>query len=100
MSKYYIANDREKNKLWLVNLDTNTVECLDKDVVGTMSAAGMEFLSAIDLREAPSLNSETRSDPSDRAYFYDGRSDASDRAYSFDARNAHQLVHSLPTRRL
>lgn len=87
MSKYYIVNEPEKNKLWLVNLDTNTVECLDKDIIGTMSAAGVEFLAAIDLYEGQSLNTETRSDASDRAYSFDGRSDASDRAYSFDGRS-------------
>ncbi len=84
MSKYYIVN--EEDKLWLVNSDTNTAECLDKDVIGSISAAGLEFLAKVNMSET-GIDMEARTDPSDRAYSFDGRSDASDRAYSFDVRN-------------
>jgi hypothetical protein len=87
MSKFYIINELENNRLWLVNLDKRIVECLDKEVIGSMSAAGMEFLDAIDTCEEVALINTARGEPSDRAYAFDCRSDVSDRAYTFDARS-------------
>ena len=111
MAKFYIVNDVDSNKLWLVNTETRTAECLDRDLIGSLGLAGQEFLSSMggllndriaasdgrsdatdrafsfDGRSDPSdrmLSCDGRSDASDRAFSFDGRSDASDRAFSFD----------------
>lgn len=89
MAKFYIIDQPEVDELWLVNADTRSVECLDRDLLQSLGSAGYEFLSCIsDLRtDEGRLSVETRSDPSDRAFSFDGRSDPSDRAFSFDGRS-------------
>ncbi|EJN02137.1 hypothetical protein PMI41_02888 [Phyllobacterium sp. YR531] len=88
MAKFYIIDQPEVDKLWLVNADTNSVECLDRDLLESLGTAGCEFLSSIsDLMGDNKFSAETRSDPSERAFSFDGRSDASDRAFSCDGRS-------------
>ena len=111
MAKFYIVDDVDTNKLWLVNMETRSAECLDRDVIASLGSAGQEFLTAIskynnrtvdgcgdpsdrmfsfDGRTGPSdraYSFDGRSDPSERAYSFDGRSDPSERAYSFDGRS-------------
>ncbi|MEK1887903.1 MAG: hypothetical protein AAAB35_10105 [Phyllobacterium sp.] len=88
MAKFYIVDDVDTNKLWLVNMETRSAECLDRDLIGSLGLAGQEFLSSIGgLLNDGIAASDGRSDASDRAFSFDGRSDASDRAFSFDGRS-------------
>ncbi len=88
MAKFHIVDDVDTNKLWLVNMETRSAECLDRDLIGSLGLAGQEFLSSIgSLLNDGIAASDGRSDPSDRAFSFDGRSDASDRAFSFDSRS-------------
>lgn len=87
MARFYIVDQPEVDKLWLVNADTHSVECLDRDILRSLGSAGHEFLSSIsDMAGNENVSLETRSDPSDRAFSFDGRSNPSDRAFSFDGR--------------
>lgn len=88
MAKFYIVNDSDRNKLWLVNSETRSAECLDRDVIESLGLAGHEFLNSISsMIGSDVVARDTRSDPSDRAFSFDGRSDPSDRAFSFDGRS-------------
>ena len=40
MAKFYIVNDSDTNKLWLVDMETRTIECLDRDVIASLGLAG------------------------------------------------------------
>ncbi|MEK1850902.1 MAG: hypothetical protein AAAC48_03230, partial [Phyllobacterium sp.] len=88
MAKFYIIDDPETNKLWLVDMETRSAECLDRDVIGSLGLAGHEFLSSISSLTGNGVTAgHGRSDPSDRAFSFDGRSDPSDRAFSADSRS-------------
>ena len=88
MAKFYIVDDVDTDKLWLVNQETRTAECLDRELIASLGVAGQEFLTVIGSRSSKTvIAGDGRSDPSDHAYSFDGRSDPSDRAYSFDGRN-------------
>ncbi len=78
-----------RNKLWLVNMETRSAECLDRDVIESLGLAGHEFLNSISSLIGNDMvaGRQARSDPSDRAFSFDGRSDPSDRAFSFDGRS-------------
>ncbi|MGH7004058.1 MAG: hypothetical protein ACREIP_08925 [Alphaproteobacteria bacterium] len=67
MAKFYIINEPETDKLWLVDLETKTVECLDTDILGLSGKAGAEFAETINgLRENLLVAEGGRSDPSER----------------------------------
>ena len=66
MAKFYIINDSETNKLWLVDLETRTVESLDQDVIGSSGLAGSEFIESISGLRGNMFVAEGRSDPSER----------------------------------
>ena len=99
MAKFYIIDEPETNKLWLIDLEQRSVECLDRDVINSTGRAGSDFLATIggqrtivadNVRSDPlerAYSFDGRSDPSERAYSFDGRSDPSERAYSFDGRS-------------
>ncbi|PSH70953.1 hypothetical protein CU102_02595 [Phyllobacterium brassicacearum] len=88
MAKFYIVNDSNSNKLWLVDMETRSAECLDRDVIESLGLAGHEFLNSISgLTGNDMVARDGRSDPSERIFAFDGRTDPSERAFSFDARS-------------
>ena len=88
MAKFYIIDEPETNKLWLIDLEHGSAECLDKDVISSTGSAGSDFLAMMGNQKASiTVTDHIRSDPSERAYSFDSRSDPSERAYSFDGRS-------------
>jgi len=88
MAKYQIVDDSDTNKLWLVDMETHSAEYLDREVIGSLGLAGLEFLNSINkLTNRGIAAGDSRSDPSERALSFDGRSDPSERALSFDGRS-------------
>ncbi|UXN58721.1 hypothetical protein [Phyllobacterium zundukense] len=88
MAKYQIVDDSDTNKLWLVNMETHSAEYLDREVIGSLGLAGLEFLNSINkLTNRGIAAGDSRSNASERALSFDGRSQPSERALSFDGRS-------------
>ncbi|MEP7456455.1 hypothetical protein [Phyllobacterium sp. SB3] len=97
MAKFHLVNEPDTGKIWLLNLETQTADQLDLDVLHSLGVAGNEFIELITgSGENLQTTADRRSDPSERlssaspttmGETREHRSMPSDRSYFFNLRN-------------